>query len=169
MLLIEIQLKPLNVKFLKTKSKIQSFTLSEIIVVLILTSIVIGLAFSVLTLVQKHMFTIQNNFSNNTELNKLEQSLWLDFNRYSKINYDAVENELRFSTGIDSVTYKFNKNNIVKDLDTFPIQLENKVLFFDGNTITKGNIDAIKLETLKVFQNQYLFIYKQNDATIFMD
>ncbi len=139
------------------------------IVVLILTSIVIGLAFSVLTLVQKHMYGIQDNFNHTAELNKLEQSLWLDFNRYSKINYDELENELHFTTEIDSITYKLYENYIVKDLDTFPIQLQTKVLFFDGNTTSKGTIDAIKLETSKSFQNQKLFIFKQNDATLFMD
>jgi len=68
---------------LKSTNKIQAFTLSEIIVVLILTTIIVGLAFSVLTLVQKHMRSIQSNFYNTTELKKLETSLWLDFNRYS--------------------------------------------------------------------------------------
>lgn len=154
---------------MKTNKRIQAFTLSEMIVVLILTSIVIGLAFSVLTLVQKHMWTIQNNFNQSTELNKLEQSLWLDFNRYSKISYDELENELRFTTEIDSVTYKFNTNYIVKDLDTFPVQLQNKVLFFDGESVNKGNIDGLKLETSKSFQNQSLFIFKYNDATLFME
>ncbi|MCF6318181.1 MAG: prepilin-type N-terminal cleavage/methylation domain-containing protein [Proteobacteria bacterium] len=149
--------------------KIAAFTLSEMIVVLILTSIVVGLAFSVLTLVQKHMHTIQNNFKQNTELNKLEQSLWLDFNRYSKINYDALENELRFATEIDSITYTFNNQYIVKDIDTFHIQINSKTLFFDGNFTEKGIIDAIKLETSKTFQNQKLFVFKQNDATLFMD
>ena len=154
---------------MKTNKKIQAFTLSEMIVVLILTSIVIGIAFSVLTLVQKHMRSIQNNFSQSTELNKLEQSLWLDFNRYSKINYDELENELHFSTEIDMVTYKFEEQYIVKDLDTFQIQLNGKTLFFDGNTTEKGQIDAIKLETSKTFQNQKLFVFKQNDATLFMN
>lgn len=154
---------------MKTNKKIQAFTLIEMIVVLILTSIVIGLAFSVLTLVQKHMYSIQNNFTKNTELNKLEQSLWLDFNRYPKISYDELENELQFTSEIDSITYKFKEQYIVKDIDTFPIGLQSKTLFFDGNTIEKGKVDAIKLETSKIFQNQHLFVFKQNDATLFMD
>ena len=45
---------------MKLTSKIQAYTLSEMIVVLILTSIVVGMAFSVLTLVQKHMSGIRH-------------------------------------------------------------------------------------------------------------
>ena len=154
---------------MKTNKKIPAFTLSEMVVVLILTSIVVGLAFSVLTLVQKHMQTIQNNFSLNTEINKLEQSLWLDFNRYNKIVFDNREDKLVFSTAIDSIVYKINENYIVRDIDTFNIQFSRKTLFFDGNTTTKGTIDAIKLETSKPFQSQHLFVFKQNDATQFMN
>ena len=154
---------------MKINSKIQAFTLSEMIVVLILTSIVVGLAFSVLTLVQKHMYSIQDNFNRNTELNKLEQSLWLDFNRYPKISYDNINDEVVFSSELDSVSYKFKDNYIIKDLDSFPIQLKSKKLFFDGESIFKGKMDALKLETSKEFQNQLLFVYKQNDAAQFMD
>ena len=154
---------------MKPTKKIQAFTLSEMIVVLILTSIVIGLSFSVLTLVQKHMRSIQNNFSQNTEINMLEQSLWLDFNRYSKIKYDDLEDALVFNSEIDSTTYKFNREYIMKDSDTFNIQLNHKTLFFEGTTTKKGFIDAIKLETSKAFQNQHLFVSKQNDAAQFMN
>lgn len=159
----------MNEKFLKTNKKIQAFTLSEMIVVLILTSIVIGLAFSVLTLVQKHMRNIQNNLSQSTELNKLEQSLWLDFNRFAKITFDDRTDKLVFSTAIASTSYTFNAKYIVKGRDTFNIQFSSKTLFFDGNTTTKGQIDAMRLESSKAFQNQRLFVFKQNDATLFMD
>ncbi len=139
------------------------------IVVLILTSIVVGLAFSVLTLVQKQMNGIQHNFNQNVELNKLEQSLWLDFNRYSEITYNNIENKLNFYTEIDSTAYVFNQNSIIKEKDSFNIQLKSRMLFFNGNETVKGKIDAIKLETSKSFLNQKLFIFKPNDATQFLD
>ncbi len=153
---------------MKPNKKIKAFTLSEMIVVLILTSIVVGLAFSVLNMVQKHMFSIQQNYTNNTGLNKLETSLWLDFNRYNNISFDALENELKFSTALDSVSYKFNEQYIIKEEDTFKIALKNKWLYFVTNPVEEGKIDAIKLETTKVLQNQQVFIFKPNDATVFM-
>ena len=154
---------------MQNKSKIQAFTLSEMVVVLILTSIVVGLAFSVLNLVQKHMAGIQNNFNHAMELNKLEQSLWIDLNRYSKISYDAFNDTLKFTTEIDSVSYQFHETYIVKALDTFPLQLQSKTFFFDGNPMVSGTVDAIKLETSKTFQSQQLFVFKENDATPFIN
>jgi hypothetical protein len=70
------------------------------------------------------MFAIQENYSKTLELNKLETSLWLDFNRYSKISYNEIEDELKFSTELDSVVYQFNEKNIVKGSDTLSIQIK---------------------------------------------
>ncbi len=154
---------------MNTKHKIQAFTLSEMIIVIIITSIVVGMAFSVLTLVQKHMSGIQNNFNKSTELDKFEQALWIDFNRYPKIKYNAVNDVLVFASEIDSITYKFHKDYILKDIDTFNLPLQNKSIFFDGIEKQDGLLDAIKLETSKDLQSQQLFIFKQNDATQFMN
>ena len=154
---------------MKINKKMEAFTLSEMVVVLILTSVVVGLAFSVLSLVQKHMLVIQTNFNNKTELNKLEQSLWLDFNQFSNIEYDDYEEELRFKNDLDSTSYKIQETYIIRESDTFNIRFQNREFFFDGNKTAKGIIDAVKLETTKDFQNQPLFIFKENDAKNFMD
>ncbi|PWK20023.1 type II secretion system protein [Xanthomarina spongicola] len=150
-------------------NKIKAFTLSEIIVVLILTSIVVALAFSVLSLVQKHMRSIEENLKEHTIINKLEVSLSLDFNRFSKINYNDMEQELRFYNEIDTIQYQFNSDYIVKELDTFKIQLQNKKLYFEGEPKQNGNIDAIKLTISNNNSNKFIFVYKQNDATSFIE
>ena len=151
------------------KSNIKAFTLSEMVVVLILTSIIVGLAFSVLSLVQSHMVGIQRNFNNTIELNKLEQSLALDFNRVSNIEYNPLEDVLTCTNEMDSIRYRFQETAIIKDMDTFHVQLQGKAFFFDGNQVKTGVIDAIKLETSKAMQGQHLFIFKKNDATQFMN
>lgn len=149
--------------------KIQAFTVSEMVVVLILTSIVVGLAFTVLSLVQKHMSGIQNNFMNRAELNKLEQSLWVDFNRYSKIKYNDLDEELIFANELDTISYQFYEAYVIKNRDTFHIPLQRKIQFFKGNPIRTGEIDALKIEAAKIMQNQQLFVFKRNDATTYMN
>jgi len=153
----------------KFNNKISAFTLSEMVVVLVLTSIVVGMAFTVLNLVQKHMISIKHNYTNTTLLNKLETSLWLDFNRYSKITFDNLENELKFTNAVDSITYQFLDDFVVKELDTFPLILESKHFYFDGEFVKQGQIDAIKLGTQKAFQNQQMFVFKINDANAYMN
>lgn len=154
---------------MKLTNKIQSYTLSEMIVVLILTSIVVGMAFSVLTLVQKHMGGIQNNFNATTKFHLLEQSLTLDFNRFSDITYDSVDDVLVLSSELETKSYVFTQDYILKDQDTFPVQLTSKIFYFDGLNVEKGKVDAIKLEASKTFQNKRLFIYKLNASNTFMN
>jgi hypothetical protein len=154
---------------MKINKRIQAFTLSEMVVVLILTSIVVGLAFSVLNLVQKHMLSIKSNFINHTEMNKLEQSLWIDFNRYSNVEYYVLEDEIQFRNPMDSIRYQFQENYIIKGIDTFDIEVQNKTIFYEGKKRESGVIDALKLKFSKNFQNQLLFIFKENDATLFIN
>ena len=154
---------------MKNNSKITAFTLSEMVVVIILTSIVVGIAFSVLSLVQRHMYSIKQNLINNTELSKLEQALWIDFNRYSKINYNAIDDELIFVSELDSTSYTFTNDYIIRGIDTLNIQLHDKLFFLDGDKIENDKIDAIKIETSKTFQRQQIFVFKQNDATLYMN
>ncbi len=154
---------------MKTNTKIKAFTLSELIVVLILSSIIVGLAFSVLTLVQRHMHGIQENLSTNTTLKKLEQSLWIDFNRFSKISYSNTNNELVLASEIDSTSYKFLTQYVVKETDTFKVAIKSKTFFFDAKTIESGAVDALKLKTTKAFRSQELFIFMENDANAYMN
>ncbi|PWH83990.1 hypothetical protein DIS18_05430 [Algibacter marinivivus] len=154
---------------MQISKKTQAFTLSEMIVVLILTSIVVGLAFSVLDLVQKQILAIKDNYNKNLELTKLETALWLDFNRYPNITYHGFKEELVFKNELDSITYFFSEAYIIKGQDTFAIQLHQKQYYFDGKILNNGQVDALKLEASKAFQNKQLFVFKQNDATSYID
>lgn len=151
------------------KTKVQAFTLNEMVIVMIISTIVIGLAFTVLSLVQRHMWSIQQNFSLNTEFNRLEQALWIDTNNYNTINYNETNHALTFKTAIDSTIYQFKPDYVLKDRDTFNIIIEQQIFFFNGNEVSKGKVDALQLELPKKFKDQSIFVFKQNDASQFVD
>ncbi len=146
-------------------AKIKSFTLSEMIVVLVITSIVVGLAFSILNLAQRQMKGVAENYAGTTQLQLLEQSLWADFHRYQTISYDPGKEELQFKHELDSVHYRFEPDKIIKDKDTFFITIENKIFYDKGNVTAGGVLDAVKLQTTAEQQAKKLFIFKKNDAT----
>nr|WP_321232942.1 hypothetical protein [uncultured Psychroserpens sp.] len=151
------------------KSKIAAYTLSEILIVMIISTIVIGLAFMVLSLVQRNMWAIGENLNNTAELNRLEQSLWIDFNRYNNISFSVNEDKLLFLSPRDSISYYFNSEFITRAKDTFHFKHVEKLFFFDGKKIYKGKLDALKLELPKAYGNQQLFVFKSNDASQFMN
>ncbi len=133
------------------------------------STIVVGLAFTVLSLVQRHMWSIQQNFNLNTTFNRLEQTLWVDTNHYNAISYNTSEKELKFKTPIDSVTYKFSSDYVVRAKDTFNISIAQKMFFFNGSEVVEGNVDALRLSLPKKYKDQSLFVFKHNDAIQFID
>lgn len=149
--------------------KIQAFTLSEMIVVLLITTMVVGMAFSVLQLVQNQMNGIAGNYERNTEFDLLRRSLWIDFNRYDRIYYSEKSRELQFVNEVNSQTYRFEEDFITKDIDTFRLQWETKRFLFENRESPLGEIDAIHFQTTKAFGNRSLFVYKNNSATTYMN
>ena len=61
--------------------------------------------------------------------------MWLDFNRYPSIRFNASEDRLLLKNELDSVSYTLSESYIIKDQDTFPVQLESKDFYFDGEQV----------------------------------
>jgi len=146
--------------------KVSGFTLTEMLIVLAISTIVVGLAFSIISLFSKNVRLIQNNYQNTTETNLFSQQLALDFNRYHRIKYNNMEDELKLKTTLDSVVYKFEDEWVLRDLDTILKRNVNKELFFLGEKVNAGSIDAVKLITSN--KNQ-IFIYKENDGYSYLN
>ncbi len=149
---------------MQTIKKIPAFTLSEMIIVLILSSIVVGLAFSVLNLVQTHMLSIQKNYQKNTSLTNLETILCLDFNQHTNITFNSLEHQLTFISPLDTIRYQFSEQYISREKDTFYIPIADKQFYFKGGICSEGKIDAIQLVPKKPFHTHKLFVFKYNDA-----
>lgn len=149
--------------------KISAFTLNEMVVALVLTAIVVGLAFSILSLTQKQMLGIQQNYIKNDVLRQFEQALWVDFNKYHTAIYNDYTNELVLKNEIDSVNYSFKNGFVLKNLDTLKMALAERIFYLDGKQVSEGIIDAIEIITSKESQNPTVFVYKKKDAAYYMN
>lgn len=152
---------------MKTK-KIDAFTLSEMLIVLVITSLVVSLTFLILDTVQKQLTTIKTNFKNQQQYQLLERLLWKDFNSYN-ISYSPIEDTFLMTNAIDTITYDFSNDYILRQNDTIFINFPDKSLFLDGKEVTKGTIDAMKLYTNPTYNFKQVFIYKQNDAAFYLN
>ncbi|WP_190808413.1 type II secretion system protein J [Flagellimonas sp. S3867] len=150
--------------------KVQAFTLSEMLVVLLLTIIVVGLAFSILGLVQKQMFGIQENYEHKTAGNLLRQALWVDFNSHSQIMLSEKTGSIQLSNEMGGMYYSFYEDYIVRDLDTIYTDFKLGKLYFEGDEVFEGSIDALELSTDgEKENNKRIFVYKKNAAADFMN
>ena len=138
------------------------------IVVLLITIIVVGLAFSVLRLIQQQMGGMQKNYEDTTEVNLLRQSLVMDFATYPSIFYTEATNTLRFENALGFKDYIFEKDWIIQKNDTFNLKLKNKTFFLDGKAYRSGQLDALKLETTEKLGSKTIFVHAENAADEYM-
>lgn len=150
-------------------NKVKSFTLSELLVTMIITVIVVGLAFTVLDLVRKQIIVIGKNYNRTTEFAFFKQRIWLDFNKNNDITYNPVNNQVVLKSDSDTVYYNFNGDFVLRNKDTLKTKIKIEKLFFQGTEIKQGIIDAIGFLEEKEAADSHFFVFKNNDATFFMN
>ncbi len=151
---------------IKINHKIKAFTLTEIMVVMVISVIVVGLAFSVLGIVQKNMRNIGENYENKEQIQSFETALTIDFNTFPTAIWDPVENILIVSSPIDKRKYQFYTDSIVTNISNHTVLIKEKLFYFEGKLVQSGNIDAIKLTFHNTKEPHRLFVFKYNDPTI---
>ena len=149
---------------MKTKLKIKAFTLSEMLVVLALTAIVVGLAFTVLNLVTKQIQLVSTNYTTRLAIEQLETALWVDFNSYETIRFDPQNQQLVFNKPESQITYLLHREYTLRDQDTFP-KIETIKTLFLGKKVEGGILDAVELQ----LGTHNLFIYKRSDASNYLN
>ncbi len=147
--------------------KTKAFTLTELLVVMIVATIVVSMAFLALSMVKKQVGSIQKKMIHKEELKRFEKILWRDFNYYGVGNY-KTDNKLFFSNGLDAVEYKILENCILRNEDSIFITINAIDLFLDDKKVTTGNIDAIKIQTEEIY-NKNIFVFTEKDATFYMN
>lgn len=156
------QLKKLFI--LKSKIKLKAFTLSEMLVVLAITAIVVGLAFVILNLVTKQIRLISTNYTNDTEVDKLENALWIDFNAYETVIFNKQNKTLYLSNSNRRITYIFSDNYSLRNQDTL-IRVDGLNTYFLGAEQNTGSIDAIELS----IDAKKVFVSKKSDASFYLN
>lgn len=146
------------------KKKIAAFTLTEVLVVIVVSAIVVGLALSVLNLVQQNFYSIRKNFQATTDNQLLKQRLLIDFNRYHTISYNESTGLIMFKNPIDSVLYKYADFRLIRDLDTLGNNIKDLTFYYEGAEVKQGQIDASKL-FLGADGSEIIFVSKVNAAT----
>ncbi len=154
---------------MKLTKKIKAFTLSEMLVVLLLTVIVVGLAFSILNIVQQQMDLTRKNYEKGTELHQLRQALWHDFRTFQNSFFLESEQKLVFENELGGIQYRLLENQLIRENDTFNIELGQKRFYFDGIEVPEGKINALELHTTEGMGGKSIFVYRENDAANYMN
>lgn len=148
-------------------ARIKAFTIAEMLVVLILSSILILMAMSVLNLVQKQMKSIEKNFEINNTTRSFERLLWKDFNLYD-MYFDRYNDCLVGKNPKDSVCYRFYDDYVVRNTDTLAVEVLRKSLYLEAEKVNTGRIDALELELSQSQRGMMLFCFQTEDASYYI-
>ncbi|WP_062053727.1 prepilin-type N-terminal cleavage/methylation domain-containing protein [Aquimarina longa] len=150
----------------KGNYKIKAFTLTELMVVIVISTIVVGLAFSVLRIVQNNMRSISKNYESREQIQSLETALTIDFNRFTSIQWDPSKNVLTASSPIEERVYQIFNDSIITNMESYIVAVKEKKFYFEGTPVNSGAIDAMKLTFDNTRELHRLFVFKYNDPTI---
>ncbi|WP_437368402.1 PulJ/GspJ family protein [Maribacter litoralis] len=148
--------------------KIKAFSLQEMMVVLAITTVVVGMAFAVLNLVQRQMGSIETIYAIKTDINQLRQSLWIDFSRYDYIAVDQKSNKIMLSNELERRQYEIINGNSIRT-ENLEMEFESIAYYFDNQKVVQGEIDAISIITSKDTGYQEVFVFKQNTPVTYIN
>lgn len=148
-------------------NKVLSFTLAELLIVMVITAIVAGLAFAVLRLVQKQVYKINDNLEEANAIALFEQRLWFDLNTHHSISFR--NSVLLMGSDIDTVQYAFTESGIFREKDSLGVVVKVTNFYHNGEKVNGGLIDAIKLEAETQGPPSVIFVSVKEDAVQYMN
>lgn len=148
--------------------KVEAFTLSELLVVLVIFGIVISIAFLALQLVQKQIKEIQANYRGQQEIQLFERVILNDLNSRKAFFYKE-KNQLLLYGFNDSISYTFGRSYFLREKDTFNLKIVAKEFLLDNKKITNGSLDAIRFRFNQLYNTKELFVYTIKDAEYYMN
>ncbi len=149
---------------MRQKHKIPAFTLSEILVVLAITSIVIALAFTVLNLITKQFTVMRTRYEERTEVTKFKQRLLFDFEKGSDVSWNERQQELAITIKEKIVSYEFASDYVLRDRDTIPFAVQNTQFYYKGEEIKEGVTDGMEVTMIIRGNLVRFFVSREVDA-----
>jgi prepilin-type N-terminal cleavage/methylation domain-containing protein len=151
--------------------KVESFSLIELLVVMVLSSIIVSIIYFSFYTVSKYQMTLASKLNGFNDVSELYFLLKKDFER-SKTILSADNEHLRCiieRKGID-VEYTFLADNIVRRqtnrTDTFKCKVSTPIFLWQGKEIIAPeiNVDELQIELLDGPTSIQLRVHKEYDA-----
>lgn len=151
-----------------TSKKLKAFTLIEVLVTMLLTTIIIGIIYYAYEVVQKQFIHNKTNDEGITQLSMLNYLLEKDFNESAEVI--AANNGITFLyNDLKSINYEFDEEYILRNTenvtDTFKIAVENATQLFLESLVNKGDlVDRLEMD-LKYSKESLYFVYTKEYAS----
>ncbi len=146
--------------------KVKSFTITEILVVIVITSVVVSLALSVLRMLQRHTLTLSDFQTAKNELYLLNNQLAIEFSKAESIHWSSENEILTFTTPLKQATIAVDSIA----LSQRQLEVKERTVYLQGKEKSaSGIIDALKLEMNVKGKDQTIFVYRRNDLNTILN
>jgi hypothetical protein len=129
--------------------RIRSFTLIEMVLAMLFSAIVVGMAYTSITIFSRLYENYRLKRSGQADQELINQAMTRDFNRSSLIEIEEEQINLKDSVGAITLHYRIEENYFLRlaALKTDSIKMENLAFkgFFRGLEVNQGIIDQIVL------------------------
>jgi prepilin-type N-terminal cleavage/methylation domain-containing protein len=155
----------------RIKSRVPSFSLIEMLVVMVISSMMVGVIYFVYYTVNSYQVSLTRKYSEVENVNSLYSLLTNDFDRSEYIEATTV-NELTCHVQYSGtkVSYSFFSNYILRKqesrVDSLACPSNSVAFLFQQKNTESGLIDELKIETLFFGGMTKLVFFKQYDAAI---
>lgn len=166
MFLTKERTKTTAMYFQKSNVKVASFTLGELLMVMLLTVLISGLCYTVLGYLQKKTMEFTGNIDAVLHLTTVEQQIQNDVYQYHSFWWNSNLQTLEMSNATGSIRYEFKEGKLYRNNLLLLDRVDQKTFFFRGKAIPSGAIDALLIETsdpLK-FSLKLFFVQPQSAA-----
>jgi type II secretory pathway component PulJ len=131
--------------------KLKSFTIIELLVALMLSSLVVLISYTFYDIVSKQFHKKQNFYKNITALSKFHLEMQEEFDKCESI-YNKENSLIFMKPQGDSICYTFYDTCITREWedinDTIFLSPENLLCSFNSKEITEGQIDEVSFDIM---------------------
>lgn len=148
--------------------KTNAFTLSELLVVLVISGIVVSISLFALENVQKQLKSLYAVFEIQQTMNRLERIMIRDLNSFDA-RYHAEEKALVFRNSQETIVYQIKDTYILRNKDSIQLSPKKIRFYLDGKEVRSGVIDALEFSFVNTYTQTSFFGYKIKDAAHYIN
>ena len=122
-----------------------SFSLSEILISMLIGIITIGFALYCLSYFQIYFEQFHRRIDQQNQMVRTEQLLWHDIHRFSMPNLNPQDSSFTLSSPLNQVHYEFKQNQLLRNDLLLLSKFEQLAFYYEGKLVHQGRFDAIAL------------------------
>jgi prepilin-type N-terminal cleavage/methylation domain-containing protein len=157
--------------------RVASFSMIEMLVVLVLSSMVVGIVYSAYYTVSKYQLELTRKYTRHGDLAVVYFTLKRDFDRSARVENIKGENALRFSAPHgEKVEYYFSQEAVVRKqamrVDTFQCTSGKPRFLLEGREVRQDEVslvDEIQMDINSLPDQTALMLHKHYDAASRME